>query len=113
MATLGTTYQAKHRHAPMSARKIRPYADLVRGKFADEALELLACYPSRGARLIEAVIKSAVANAEDRRAQNIADLEVIDIRIDGGPMSRRFRPKARGSSSIYLKRTSHITVSVG
>ena len=113
MTTLGTTYQAKHRHAQMSARKIRPYADLVRGKFADEALELLACYPSRGARLIEAVIKSAVANAEDRRAQNIADLEVLDIRIDGGPMSRRFRPKARGSSSVYLKRTAHITAIVG
>jgi len=97
----------------MSARKIRPYADLVRGKFADEALELLACYPSRGARLLEAVIKSAVANAEDRRAQNLADLEVIDIRIDGGPMSRRFRPKARGSSSVYFKRTAHITAVVG
>jgi len=97
----------------MSAQKIRPFADLVRGKFADEALELLACYPNRGARLIEAVIKSAVANAEDQRAQNIANLEIVDVRIDGGPMSRRFRPKARGSSSIYLKRTAHITVIVG
>ena len=113
MTTAGKTYQAKHRYAQMSARKIRPYADLVRGKFADEALELLACYPSRGARLIEAVIKSAVANAEDQRAQNIANLEIVDVRIDGGPMSRRFRPKARGSSSIYLKRTAHITVIVG
>ena len=113
MATLGNTYKARHRLAQMSAQKIRPYADLVRGKFADEALELLSCYPSRGARLIEAVIKSAVANAEDRRAQNIADLEVVDIRIDGGPMAKRFRPKARGSSSVYFKRTSHITVVVG
>ena len=106
-------YEAKHRYAPMSARKIRPYADLVRGKFADEALELLACYPSRGARLIEAVIKSAVANAEDRRAQNLASLEIVDIRIDGGPKARRFRPKARGSSSVYFKRSAHITVIVG
>jgi len=113
MATLGKTYLASHRYAPMSARKIRPYADLVRGKFADEALELLACYPSRGARLIEAVLKSAIANAEDQRAQNVASLEVVDIRIDGGPMSRRFRPKARGSSSVYFKRTAHITVAVG
>ena len=113
MVPTGQEYEAKHRYAQMSARKIRPYADLVRGKFADEALELLACYPSRGARLIEAVIKSAIANAEDRRAQNIANLEIIDIRIDGGPMSRRFRPKARGSSSVYFKRTAHITVIVG
>ncbi|MDR1964027.1 MAG: 50S ribosomal protein L22 [Planctomycetaceae bacterium] len=107
------TYQAKLRYTAMSARKIRAYADLVRGRFADEALEILACYPSRGARLIENVIKSAVANAEDRRATNVANLEVLEIRIDGGPMTRRFRPKARGSSSIYLKRTSHITVVVG
>jgi len=97
----------------MSAQKIRPYADIVRGKFADEALELLACYPSRGARLIEAVLKSAIANAEDQRAQNISQLEIVDIRIDGGPMSRRFRPKARGSTSPYLKRTAHITIIVG
>jgi large subunit ribosomal protein L22 len=113
MAIQEQTYLAKHRYAQMSAQKIRPYADLVRGKFADEALELLACYPSRGARLVEAVIKSAVANAQDRRAQNLATLEIIDVRIDGGPMSRRFRPKARGSSSIYHKRTAHITVIVG
>ena len=113
MTTAGKTYQAKHRYAQMSARKIRPYADLVRGKFADEALELLACYPSRGARLVESVVKSAIANAEDQRAQNIANLEIVDVRIDGGPMSRRFRPKARGSSSIYHKRTAHITVIVG
>jgi len=97
----------------MSPRKIRPIADLVRGKFADEALELLACYPNRGARLLEVVIKSAVANAEDQRAQNLADLEIVDIRVDGGPMARRFRPKARGSSSIYHKRSSHITVVIG
>ena len=113
MATAPKIYQAKHRYVQMSARKIRPFADLVRGKYADEALELLACYPNRGARFIEAVIKSAIANAEDQRAQNIVDLEILDIRIDGGPVARRFRPKARGSSSIYLKRSSHITVFVG
>ena len=97
----------------MSARKIRPFADLVRGKFADEALELLACYPNRGARFIEKVIHSAVKNAEDRRAANLDELEIVEIRIDGGPMMKRFRPKSRGSSSIYLKRMSHITVVVG
>src|SRR5215469_16362251 len=113
MTTVGKVYKAKHRYAHMSARKIRPFADLVRGKFADEALELLACYPSRGARLIEAVIKSAVANAEDQRAQNIADLEIVDVRIDGGPLSRRFRPGARGASRIYIKRTAHVAVTVG
>ncbi|MDR2439280.1 MAG: 50S ribosomal protein L22 [Planctomycetaceae bacterium] len=107
------TYQAKLRYTAMSARKIRPYADLVRGKFADVALEILACYPSRGARLIEDVIKSAVANARHLHALNVSDLEVLEIRIDGGPMGRRFRPKSRGASTVYLKRLSHITVVVG
>ncbi|MGL4595508.1 MAG: 50S ribosomal protein L22 [Thermoguttaceae bacterium] len=106
-------YEAKHRYAPMSAQKIRPYADLVRGLGVDEALEVLGCYPARGARLIEAVINSAVANAQDLRARNLADLEVVEIRIDGGPMAKRFRPKSRGSSSVYFKRTSHISVFVG
>lgn len=113
MPTTDKTYTAKLKFAQMSARKIRPLADLVRGKFADEALELLACYPNRGARLIENVIKSAVANALDRHATNIHDLEIVEIRIDGGPSARRFRPKSRGSSSIYLKRMAHITVVVG
>ena len=94
----------------MSARKIRPFADLVRGKFADEALELLACYPNRGARFIEKVIHSAVKNAEDQRAPRIDELEIKEIRIDGGPMMKRFRPKSRGSASTILKRMSHITV---
>ena len=97
----------------MSARKIRPFADLVRGKFADEALELLACYPNRGARFIEKVIQSAVKNAEDRRASRLDELEIVEIRVDSGPTAKRFRPKSRGSSSIYLKRMSHITVVVG
>jgi large subunit ribosomal protein L22 len=108
-------FKARLRYAAMSAQKIRPYADLVRGQFVDVALEILSCYPARGARLVEQVISNARHNAEDRQGQaaNIADLEIIEIRIDGGPMSRRFRPKARGSSNTYLKRTSHITVIIG
>ncbi|MGC4001633.1 MAG: uL22 family ribosomal protein [Pirellulales bacterium] len=59
-------YKAIHRFARMSARKIRPVADVVRGKFADEALELLRYMPNRGARMIEEVIKSAIGNAESQ-----------------------------------------------
>ncbi len=113
MPTTDKSYSAKLRYAQMSAQKIRPLADLVRGKFADEALELLSCYPNRGARLVEQVIRSAVANAEDRKASNVSDLEVLEVRVDGGPVIKRFRPKSRGSSSVILKRLSHITVVVG
>ena len=79
-------YEATHRHARISARKVRPIADLIRGKHADEALDILKYMPQRGARLLEKVLKSALGNAEDRRATNIDNLIVIDARVDGGPM---------------------------
>ena len=88
-------YTAVHRFARISARKVRPRADMVRGKHADEALELLRYQPQRGARLLEKVIKSALGNAEDRRERNIQALRIVDARVDGGPMFKRWRPKAR------------------
>jgi large subunit ribosomal protein L22 len=103
-------YTAKHRFARISPRKVRPFADLIRGKFADEALDILKYYPNRGARMLEKVLKSAVANAEDQRAMGISELEVIDVRVDSGPMFKRWRPKARGMSAIRKKRMSHISI---
>jgi large subunit ribosomal protein L22 len=103
-------YQAKHRFARISARKVRPLADMIRGKRADEALDLLRYQPQRGARMLEKVIKSALANAEDRRARNIRKLRVVDARVDGGPMFKRIRPRARGMAHVIKKRTSHIHI---
>ena len=105
-------YEAVHRFARISPRKVRPLADMIRGKFADEALDYLRYQPHRGARLLEKVLKSALANAEDRRAPNLQHLIVVDVRVDGGPMFRRMRPKARGMASIIKKRMSHIQVSL-
>ena len=73
-------YTAKHRFVRIGARKVRPIADMIRGKHADEALEILKYQPQRGARLIEKVLKSALGNAEDRRAQDLQDLVVVDCR---------------------------------
>ena len=103
-------YRAIHRFAQISARKVRPLADLVRGKFADEALDALRYQPHRGARMLEKVIHSALANAEDRRAPNLTNLIVTDVRIDGGPMFKRMQPKSRGMASIIKRRMSHILV---
>lgn len=105
-------YQATHRYARISAQKVRLIADLVRGKSADEALNLLRYQPQRGARLIEKVLKSALANAEDRREANVAALVVTECRVDEGPMFKRVRPRARGMAFMVKKRTSHIIVSV-
>ena len=101
-----------HRHAQISARKVRPIADLIRGKRVDEALAILKYQPQRGARLLEKVIKSALGNADDRRAPNLGGLRVIDARIDGGPAVKRMRPGARGMAHVIKKRMSHIKVSI-
>jgi large subunit ribosomal protein L22 len=103
------SYTATHRFARMSARKIRPIANEVRGKFADEALELLKFMPHRGARLIEQVIKSAVGNAEHKNVRELETLVVSDLRIDQGPMFKRVRPRARGMAFMIKKRSAHIT----
>lgn len=105
-------YEAHHRYARISARKVRPLADMIRGKFADEALDILRYQPQRGARMLEKVIRSALANAEDRRANNLGDLMVVDVQVDAGPMFKRMRPHARGMASIIKKRMSHIHVAL-
>jgi large subunit ribosomal protein L22 len=105
-------YTSTYRYARISARKVRPLADMIRGKHADEALDLLRYQPQRGARLLEKVLKSALGNAEDRRATNVSELVVVDARVDGGPMFKRIRPRARGMAFLIKKRTAHIRVSV-
>lgn len=105
-------YTATHRFARMSARKVRALADLIRGKAADDALDILKYQPQRGARLLEKVLKSALGNAEDLRAANISRLVVTDARVDGGPMFKRVRPRARGMAFLIKKRMCHIRVSV-
>ena len=105
-------YTASHRFARISPRKVRALADLVRGKFADEALDILRFQPHRGARMLEKVIKSALGNAEHQQAAGVDDLVVIDARVDGGPMFKRIRPRARGMAFGIKRRMSHIRVSL-
>ena len=105
-------YRAKHRYADVAPRKMRPLAQLVRGKNVDEALEQLRFYPNRGARLIEAVLKSAIGNAEDQGTRNVEDLIVTECRIDGGPMFKRIQPRARGTAFGIKRRLAHIVVAV-
>ncbi|MBQ9873782.1 MAG: 50S ribosomal protein L22 [Thermoguttaceae bacterium] len=103
-------YRAAHKFAPISARKVRAFADLIRGKYADEALVLLECYPNRGARMLEKVVKSAASAAEDRDNVPMERLVVAEVRVDGGPMQRRWRAGSRGVSTVIKLRSSHINV---
>jgi large subunit ribosomal protein L22 len=105
-------YKASHRYADMSARKIRPFATLVRGRPADEALEVLRFVHNKSARLLEQVIKSALGNAEERGARNIDDLVVVESRVDGGPIMKRIMPRARGNATPIKRRIAHIHITL-
>jgi large subunit ribosomal protein L22 len=103
-------YKAEHRFARISVRKLHPLLDLIRNKYADDALDVLRYMPHRGARMIEQVLKSAMANAEDKGIRNVGDLVVVDARGDGGPMFKRLMPRARGMAYMIRRRSSHIQI---
>ena len=105
-------YRASHRYADMSARKVRPFARLIRGRPVDEAMELLQFLPNKSARLLEAVLKSAVGNAEDKGARNVEELVVLVSRVDDGPYMKRIQPRARGTAYPIKRRYCHIRVTV-
>ena len=105
-------YRAKQRYADMSARKIRPFATLIRGKTLDEAVQLLRFLPNRGARLVEKVLLSARGNAMDKGARDVEDLIVSESRVDDGPMFKRIMPRARGTAYQILRRMAHIHVAL-
>jgi large subunit ribosomal protein L22 len=105
-------YRAIHRYADMSPRKVRLVAALIRGRAADEAIELLRFLPNKSARLMEQVLKSALGNAEDRGARNIEELVVAESRVDGGPIMKRIQPRARGTAYPIKRRYAHIHVTL-
>jgi len=105
-----SNYKAQHRFARTSVRKLLPLLDLIRNKYADDAVDILKYMPNRGARMIEQVLKSAMANAEDRGMRNVGDLVIVDARGDGGPMFKRLMPRARGMAYMVRRRSAHITI---
>jgi large subunit ribosomal protein L22 len=96
----------------MSSSKLKPVTDLVRGKDLNEALTILKFTPGKGSELIEKVVKSAAANAENNHDMNPDDLYVAEINANQGPTMKRWRPGAQGRAGMILKRTSHIYVTL-
>ncbi|HUT68960.1 MAG TPA: 50S ribosomal protein L22 [Dehalococcoidales bacterium] len=94
------------------ASKVRPLADMVRGKKVDEALILLKFTPTPKAKVVAKVVRSAAANAENNFQIDPADLKVVSIYVDEARSMRRFRPRSRGRVSPIRKHSSHITVIV-
>jgi large subunit ribosomal protein L22 len=96
----------------VSPTKARLIANLIRGKSAGEALAILKFSPQAAARLIEKVLRSAIANAEhNHQVRSPEDLRVGAF-IDGGPSLKRIQPRAMGRAFHIRHRTSHITVTL-
>jgi large subunit ribosomal protein L22 len=104
--------KAVAKNTGISARKMRPIIDLVRGKKVEEALTMLKYVPTPHALVVSKVIKSAAANAENNHQLSIAELTITGIFADEAPTMKRYRARSRGMASPILKRSSHITVIV-
>lgn len=104
---------AKLSFVRLSPQKARLVVDLVRGKGVQDALNILKFSPQRSAEIVAKLVRSAVANAEQKGAGDVDRLFVKTIFVDQGPVLRRFMPKGRGSASRIRKPTSHITVVLG
>ena len=95
----------------ISSRKVRIVIDLIRGKQVDEALAILRFTPKAASPVVEKVLLSAIANAENNPPYlNRDNLYVAEVYANQGPTLKRFMPRAKGSASPILKRPSHITV---
>ena len=104
-------YTNVHRGARISPTKVRPVADLIRGRKYADALSILEFSKKRGAAYLRQALVAAYHNADQAEADT-RRLVVTDCRVDSGPTMKRFQPKDRGRAHAILKRTSHITVTV-
>jgi len=94
----------------ISPRKVRIVVDLVRGKPVQQALAILQHTPKRASKVVEKLVRSAMANAEANHDMLARDCYVHAIWVDGGPTLKRVHFRSRGQVFQILKRTSHITV---
>jgi large subunit ribosomal protein L22 len=105
--------KAIHKYAHITPRKARRVMDLIRGKQASAAIVSLRFMPYRGAVIIEKVLKSAMANAEQKNAHlDIDKLKIKEAFADQGPVMKRMEPRAQGRGNMLKKKTSHITIVV-
>lgn len=108
--------RAVRKYIRSSPRKMRRVVNAIRGQSVAEALSALHFLPQAATRPIELTIRSAVHNLMDQHQDerfDENDLFIAEIRVDEGPMFRRFRPAPRGRAHPYRKRLSHLTVVVG
>lgn len=98
------------RYARITPRKARRVVDLIRGKRAGDALTSLRFMPYRAARYVEKLLRSAMANAEQKEAVDPTRMIISKACVDVGPSMKRMEPRAQGRANVIRKRTSHITI---
>ena len=101
---------ARARYMRIAPRKARLVADLIRGKSAEQASQILRFTQKRAAPIIKKVLDAAIANAENKGDIDVDTLYVKTIFIDQGPTWKRYRPRAMGRATQIQKKTSHITI---
>ena len=98
------------KYARISPRKVKIVADLIRGKNVDEALAIVKFTPKASSDIIEKLLKSAIANAENNNGMNADNLYIEECYANKGPTMKRVRPRAQGRAYRIEKRMSHITI---
>ena len=104
--------RAVAKYVRMSPIKLKPVVDLVRGKDLKEALTILKFTPGKGSEIVEKVVKSAAAHAENNFELNPDNLYVAEVYAHKGPTMKRWRAAARGRAAMILKRSSHVGVTL-
>ena len=104
--------KAVAKYIRIAPRKVRVVMNLIRGKNVADAFAILKFTPKASADVIEKVLKSAVANAENNFDMNVDKLYISSAYVDQGPTLKRIHPRSRGQAFSILKRTSHVTVVV-
>ena len=101
------------RNIRVTPRKVRLVVDVIRGKRVGDALSILKFMPQHASRVVEKLLRSAVANAEQKSIPDVDRLKVKTAFVDQGPTMKRVMPRAMGRANIIKKRSSHITLVLG
>lgn len=105
--------KAHLRYVRIAPRKARLVLDLIRGKEVGEAIAILRHTPKAASPIIEKLLNSAIANAENNHNMDPSKLVITQAYANEGPTMKRYQPRAQGRAFQILKRTSHITIAVG
>ena len=103
-------FTAKARYVKYSPYKLRPIADVIRGKNVSYAFNWLSTYQTKRVVPLKKLLASAIANAKDRENANSSSLVIKEVRIDNGPFFKYFLPASHGRAEIQRRRFCHISI---